>query len=428
MLKFLCMKRFLIILALIVISTLNVRADIIKVDLDELIAIGLKENCELNIKRLELEAYRKDIKIANRLQNPQLQSNVMLGNVALGNSSQAGLVLPVEILKRGVRKKIAEEEFMIKETELKQAEHNYKLQIMQAYFDVLYAKSVYKIQEERLKLFNDLVQITTERPKNSAYYEIDNLKADIQYASQKIELNRAKASMLAKQFELNKILNIGHDDIMYDTKDPSLFGNWSYWNIKLPEYKILENTALEYSYIIKISDNNIEKSELQLVEAKRKRVPDISIAGGYAWQAHPSAPNNYSGAFVGFGMDVPILYNFTPDIQKAEIFLKRSKADKKAYENQLKYELKKDYNTFKYSAENMQYSQKILDESAKIVNLSKEAYIKGKNSYTDLIINETAHQEILSQYLNSMSRHFYSYLEIMQDVGHDILLIDEELL
>ena len=428
MLKFLCMKRFLIILALIVISTLNVRADIIKVDLDELIAIGLKENCELNIKRLELEAYRKDIKIANRLQNPQLQSNVMLGNVALGNSSQAGLVLPVEILKRGVRKKIAEEEFMIKETELKQAEHNYKLQIMQAYFDVLYAKSVYKIQEERLKLFNDLVQITTERPKNSAYYEIDNLKADIQYASQKIELNRAKASMLAKQFELNKILNIGHDDIMYDTKDPCLFGNWSYWNIKLPEYKILENTALEYSYIIKISDNNIEKSELQLAEAKRKRVPDISIAGGYAWQAHPSAPNNYSGAFVGFGMDVPILYNFTPDIQKAEIFLKRSKADKKAYENQLKYELKKDYNTFKYSAENMQYSQKILDESAKIVNLSKEAYIKGKNSYTDLIINETAHQEILSQYLNSMSRHFYSYLEIMQDVGHDILLIDEELL
>ncbi len=422
------MKRFLIILALIIISPLSARADIIKVDLDELIDIGLRENCELKIQRLELETYRKDIKIANRLQNPQIQSNVMIGNVALGNASQAGLVLPIEVLKRGIRKKIAEEDFTIKETELKQAEHNYKLEIMQAYFDVLYAKSVYKIQEERLKLFKDLVRITTERPKISAYYEIDNLKADIQYASQKIELNIAKANMLAKQFELNKILNTGHDDIMYDTKDPSLFGNWSYWNIKLPEYKTLENIALEYSYIIKISDNNIEKSELQLTDAKRKRVPDISIAGGYAWQAHPSAANNYSGAFAGFGMDVPILYNYTPDIQKAEIFLERSKADKKAYENRLKYELKKDYNTFKYSAENMQYSQKILDESAKIVKLSTDAYIKGKNSYTDLIINETAHQEILSRYLNSMSRHFYSYLEIMQDVGHDILLIDEELL
>ena len=421
------MKRFIFILAFIFLSSHGAYADVVKADLDELIEIGLKKNCELNIKRLELEAYNKDIKIADRLQNPQIQSNVMLGNVALGNASQAGLVLPVEILKRGVRKKIALKDYKIKEIELKQAEHNYKLQIMQAYFDVLYAKSVYKIQEERLKLFNDLVKITTDKPR-TALYEIDNLKADIQYARQKIELNRAKAAMLAEQFELNKILNTGSDEIMYDTKDPSLFGNWSYWNIKLPEYKTLESIALEYSYIIKISDNNIEKSELELQMAKRNRIPNASFAGGYAWQAHPSASNNYSGAFAGLGLDVPILYNFTPEIQKAEIFLKRSKADKKAYENQLKYELKKDYNTFKYSAENMEYSQKILDESKRIVKLSTEAYIKGKNSYTDLIINETAHQEVLDQYLNAMLRHFYSYLEIMQDVGHDILLIDEELL
>ena len=420
------MKRFLIIAVLFTFFPC-VYADVIKADLDELVDIGLKQNCELNIKRMELEAYEKDIKIANRLKNPQIQSNVMIGNVALGNASQAGISLPVEVLKRGVRKKIAEEEYSIKETELKQAEHNYKLQIMQAYFDVLYAKSVYKIQEDRLKLFKDLVQITTDKPKGP-HYEIDNLKADIQYARQKIELNRAKAMMLAEQFELNKILNTGSDKDMYDTKDPSLFGNWSYWNIKLPEYKILENTALEYSYVIRISDTNIEKSAYEVEMAKRNRVPDINIAGGYAWQAHPSASNNYGGAFVGFGMDVPILYNFTPEIQKAEIFLERTKAGKKAYENQLKYELKKDYNTFKYSAENMEYSQKILDESKRIVKLSTDAYIKGQNSYTDLIINETAHQEVLSQYLSAMSRHFYSYLEIMQDVGHDILLIDEELL
>jgi outer membrane protein TolC len=58
---------------------------------------------------------------------------------------------------------------------------------MQAYFDVLYAKSVYQIQEERLKLFKSLVQITTDRQKHSSY-EIDNLKADIQYATQQIIL------------------------------------------------------------------------------------------------------------------------------------------------------------------------------------------------------------------------------------------------
>ena len=131
-----------------------------------------------------------------------------MGNVALGNSSQAGIALPIEVMKRGVRKNAAIEQYKIKDTELKQFQHNFKLQVMQAYFEVLYAKSVYKIQEDRLKLFERLVQITTDRPEDSVSYEIDNLKADIQYATQKIELNRARAEMLAKQFELNKVLNV----------------------------------------------------------------------------------------------------------------------------------------------------------------------------------------------------------------------------
>lgn len=426
MLRYICMKRLLFTLALLFCTLASVQAAVVNVDLEKMIEIGLKENCDLKIKRMELKAAEKDIKIANRLKNPEIQSNVVIGNVALGNSSQAGVALPVEVLKRGVRKKIAQEEYSIKETELRQAEHNYKLQIMQAYFDILYAKSVYNIQEERLKLFKNLVKITTDKPKYPAY-EIDNLKADIQYAQQLIEVNRAKAALLAKQFEMNKILNTGKDDVMYDTKEPSLLGHWAFMEIRIPEYEFLENVALQYSYVVKISEKNIDKAEQELTYAKRQRVPDVSVAGGYAWQAHRNAPNDYGGAFVGFNMDLPVLYNFTPEIQKAQIFLERSKAGKKAYEHQLKYELKKDFNTFKYSAENMEYSKKILQDSEKIVKLSTEGYISGKNSYTDLVINENGHQEVLSQYLNAMSRHFYSYLELMQDIGHDIL-IEEDLL
>lgn len=420
------MKRFLITILAIFLCETCTLANVVNVDLDKMIQIGLSENCELKIKRMELKAAEKDIKIANRLKNPELQSNIVMGNVALGNSSQAGISLPIEVLKRGPRKKAAELEYSIKETELKQFEHNFKLQIMKAYFDVLYAKSVYSIHEERLKLFKNLVKITTDKPKYPSY-EIDNLKADIQYAQQLIEVNRAKSNLLAKQFELNKILNTGNDKIMYDTKESSLMGHWAFLNIKLPDYDFLENIALQYSYMVKISEKTIDKSEAELTIAKRNRIPDVSVAGGYAWQAHRNAPNDFGGAFVGFGMDLPILYNYTPDIQKAQIFLERSKANKKAYEHQLKYELKKDFNTFKYSAENMEHSKKILEDSEKIVKLSTEGYINGKNSYTDLVINENGHQEVLSQYLTAMSRHFYSYLELMQDIGHDIL-IEEELL
>lgn len=412
------MKRLILILALTLTTT--VFADVINLDLESLIDIGIKENCELKAKRMELEATRLDIKIANQLKNPQIQSNIVMGNVALGNSSQAGINLPIEVMKRGIRKKKAQDEYNIKEIELKQAEHNYRLQIMQAYFDILYAKSEYKIQEERLKRFKDLVQITTDKPKYPSY-EVDNLKADIQYAQQLIVVNRAKSNLLAKQFELNKILNIGDDSKMYDTKEASLLGKWKFLEIKLPNYDALEKIALENSYIIKISDKKIIDAKDSITLAKRNRVPDVSIAGGYAWQAHRHAPNDYGGAFVGFGIDLPVLYNYASDIAKAKIFLERNKVNKKAYEHQLKYELKKDYNVFKYSAENIEHSKKILEDSVKIVKLTTQGYIKGKNSYTDLVINENGHQEVLSQYMTTLHRHFYSYLELIQDMGCDVL-------
>ena len=107
--------------------------------------------------------------------------------------------------------------------------------------------------------------------------------------------------------------------------------------------------------------------------------------------------------------------------------MQRSKANKKAYEHQLKYELKKDYNIFKYSAENLEYSKEILADSKRIVELSTKRYIDAKNNYSDLIVNANAHQEVLTQYLSIISRHFYSYLELMQDIGHDIL-IEEDVL
>ena len=414
------MKRVFITLALIFTTATAAFANVVNVDLDKMIDIGLKENCDLKAKRMELKAAEIDIKIANKLKNPELQSNIVMGNVALGNSSQAGVVLPVEVMKRGIRKKVAQDEYNIKETELKQAEHNYKLQVMQAYFDVLYAISVYNIQEERLKLFKNLVQITTDKPKYPSY-EIDNLKADIQYAQQLIAVNRAKSNMLSKQFELNKVLNTGNDSVMYDTKESSLLGKWDFLEINLPEYNTLEKIALKNSYLIKISDKNITKAQDEVTLEKRNRVPDISVAGGYAWQAHNHAPNDFGGAFVGFGMNLPVLYNYTPDIMKAQVFLERNKVNRKAYEYQLKYELKKDYNIFKYSAENMEHSKKILEDSAKIVELSTQGYIKGKNSYTDLVINENGHQEVLSQYLTTLHRHFYSYLELVQDLGCDVL-------
>ena len=114
MLKYPCMKRFIVTLIIVLATQISAFANVKNVDLDTMVQIGLKQNCDLKIKRMELKATEKDIKIANRLQNPQIQTNIVMGNVALGNSSQAGVALPIEVLKRGIRKKLQQKNIILK--------------------------------------------------------------------------------------------------------------------------------------------------------------------------------------------------------------------------------------------------------------------------------------------------------------------------
>lgn len=68
-----------------------VYAEVERVSLDDAVQTALRNNLDLQAKRKELAIANADIKIANRLQNPQVQSNILIGQVRTGNSSQAGI-------------------------------------------------------------------------------------------------------------------------------------------------------------------------------------------------------------------------------------------------------------------------------------------------------------------------------------------------
>ena len=218
------MKILVLIIALIAIN-IPVNAEVIRVSLDEAVQLTLRNNLDLQAKKKELGIANSDIKIANKLQNPQVQSNILIGPVRTGNSSQAGLMLPIETFKRGVRKKAAIAHKKAIENEIRQFEHELKIKVMKAYFDVLYYKSVAAILNERKTLYEHMCEITKNRAESLSSYKIDILQSDIRYKKLLIELNRAKADRISAQFALNKVINLAATENMYDTKEASLFSD-----------------------------------------------------------------------------------------------------------------------------------------------------------------------------------------------------------
>lgn len=423
------MKKIVITLFLLFSICLPSSSQVVHITLDNAVNLALENNLDLKSKRKKAEELQQEIKIANALKNPRFESNFLIGRVTRGNSSQFGLSVPVEVAKRGIRKKIAQTNLDIVEKEIKASEHDIKIEIMKNYFNILYLKSVVLIFQEREKLFKNLKTIAEQKSKKYVNYDVDILQADMKYKRQLVYLNKAKADLLIAQFKLNDTINIKNSENMYDTIEESLFINdLSLLNLTLLPYQTIEDTAMKYSYSLAIAESNITKSEQEVAQAKRQRIPNLTIGGGTAYQtAHQTGGDSLPGAYVAIGADIPILYSYSPDIKKAKIVLERSNIDKDSFENHLRYALKQDYNEFKYAKANMEHYKNILSESQKLMNTYSKRYEKGQTSLQNFIQVETMHQETLKDYIGAAQAYYDSYLNLMHNVGHDILMTNQNL-
>lgn len=423
------MKKIVITLFLLFSICLPTSSQVVHITLDNAVNLALENNLDLKSKRKKAEELQQEIKIANALKNPRFESNFLIGRVTRGNSSQFGLSVPVEVAKRGIRKKIAQTNLDIVEKEIKASEHDIKIEIMKNYFNILYLKSVVLIFQEREKLFKNLKTIAEQKSKKYVNYDVDILQADMKYKRQLVYLNQAKADLLIAQFKLNDTINIKNSENMYDTIEESLFINdLSLLNLTLLPYQTIEDTAMKYSYSLAIAESNITKSEQEVTQAKRQRIPNLTIGGGTAYQtAHQTGGDSLPGAYIAIGADIPILYSYSPDIKKAKIVLERSNIDKDSFENHLRYALKQDYNEFKYAKANMEHYKNILSESQKLMNTYSKRYEKGQTSLQNFIQVETMHQETLKDYIGAAQAYYDSYLNLMHNVGHDILMTNQNL-
>lgn len=413
------MKKIFIFLITFIFITLPSNAEVVRISADDAVHLALKHNLALQAKRKEIDILTQEVKIANALKNPQAQTNILMGSIAKTNSSQAGVALPIEVAKRGVRKKTAIAKLNLLEDQIRQEELNLKIDVMGAYFDVVYMKTVVSILQQREELYKKMMLAASSRPKTSVNYEIEKLQSDMRYKKQTILLNKAKADLLCAQFHLNDTLNLKNTSIMYDARETSLFQDHiTLLELQLPKYETIEEIAMKYSYSIRISEDNIAKSKAELAQARHMVIPDITAAAGYAF----SGDGRTEGAFVGGSLDLPILYTYKPEVNRAKIVLERTKIDRISFENKLKYALKEDYNRFKYAKENMNYYKDILKDSETILKMSQNRYAKGQTNLLNVFLNENAHREILNEYISAMQIYYRAYLELMHNVGHDILL------
>lgn len=419
------MKRSLLTLIILVFSAVSVFAidskelansddDKYKITLMEAMNKALEGNIELQEQRKNLGISQNDIKKANALKNPQIQSNLLMGNIARGNSSQIGISLPIEIAKRGVRKQTAQAGLLYTENKIKDYEFKLKLRVRTSYFNLLVAKSNLKIMEDRKALLEDLYEIAKNKPQ-SENYEIELLQADMKLKKQMVQINRARANVRTAQYNFNRVLNLENNLTLYDTKEDSLFEqSFFIARLDIPDYEILENAAFKNRFDIKMCEAKILKARKNITNEQHKKIPDVYLGGGYAF-----AHDGQNGAFVAAGLDVPALYQYAPEVKNAKLEYEKAQLEYNSIINITKNVIHTNHDKFIIAQENVDHYKDILEESQRILKLAKMRYQKGKTPLTNLIVIEHSHQELLNEYLSAIGVYYNAYIALLQEIGVD---------
>ena len=173
-----------------------------------------------------------------------------------------------------------------------------------------------------------------EKPQSSENYKIEFLQADMRLKKQLIAINRAKANVKTARYNFNRVLNLENNDTFYDSLEDSLFDKSFLDEIEVPSYDEAEKMAMEHRHDLQLAKLNIEKSKKELQVAKRNRIPDVSVGGGYAFSMGDKSDGEHlTGAFVAVGADMPVLYRYTPEIESAKLAIEQTELDYKARVN-----------------------------------------------------------------------------------------------
>ncbi|MDD3594063.1 MAG: TolC family protein [Candidatus Gastranaerophilales bacterium] len=400
-----------------------------KINLDEAVKITLENNLDLKAAKINISIAKNNIKMANRLQNPDVNLFYNLGKAGAGNPQQIGLSETIEIAKRSARKNLAKSNFELEKEKVEFTSFDLKMAVREAYVNLMSAKSVLTALKEQQKLLEDLKNIAKKRVEAGAAPEIDLLQAQIALNQMTTQVNTAQVNVKTAAMEFNKIINAKNENaIVYDSNDGNLWEQKTFAMLltpnpaeNLPLFDNIVKDTLKNRFDLKIAKNEIDVAKKNLILIGRQRIPDLALIGGYAYQPDSMSDDGTfkTGAYAGASLvNLPLLYSYRPEIKNAKLQLEQADLKYTSVENKAVKDLKSSYEKFVTAKMNLNYyNDNLLKNSEELVKISKRSYEVGKSNLTSLIVMEQSYKSIILGYNYALAEYYNCWIDFLRDVN-----------
>lgn len=411
--------------------------DVKKVYLNQAIDAALENNIDLQAAKLERNIAKNNIKTANRLQNPSFDAFYFLGAAGNSEPKQLGVSENIEIVKRKARKNLAESNLKLVEKNIDYTIFDLKMDVREAYINLVEAKSILDTLEQQEELQEELLKIAKVRVKNHNAPDIDVIQAEIALNQMITQVNSARVNVKKALSDFNKVIN-NPDNIVYDSMD-NIFSEENNFqemmtpppNFDFPSFDEIVQNAIRNRYDIQIAKQEIDVAEKNLTVTARQRIPDIQLTGGYAYQvgSYTDSGNFNNGAYAGASLvNIPLFYNYSPEIQNAALKLKQAELKYESSKNRAVKDVSAAYDRFLTAADNLNhYEKKIITGSEELIETSKNSYEAGKSDITSLIVMKQSYKSIIIGYTQALAEYYNSWTNFLREVNDEKFTLPEDL-
>ena len=411
--------------------------DVKKVYLNQAIDAALENNIDLQAAKLERNIAKNNIKTANRLQNPSFDAFYFLGAAGNSEPKQLGVSENIEIAKRKARKNLAESNLKLVEKNIDYTIFDLKMDVREAYINLVVANSILDTLEQQEELQEELLKIAKVRVKNHNAPDIDVIQAEIALNQMITQVNSARVNVKKALSDFNKVIN-NPDNIVYDSMD-NIFSEENNFqemmtpppNFDFPSFDEIVQNAIRNRYDIQIAKQEIDVAEKNLTVTARQRIPDIQLTGGYAYQvgSYTDSGNFNNGAYAGASLvNIPLFYNYSPEIQNAVLKLKQAELKYESSKNRAVKDVSAAYDRFLTAADNLNhYEKKIITGSEELIETSKNSYEAGKSDITSLIVMKQSYKSIIIGYTQALAEYYNSWTNFLREVNDEKFTLPEDL-
>ena len=425
------MKKVLILLFILLLapSSFAIQEER-KISLQDAIELAIRTNPQMELARLDVDIARNKIFEANRLQNPSIHTFQNIPKAGVGNPQQVGVDYTIELFKRGKRKETAKTYSLAVSDHQKFLEYGLIAEVKKSYVNLLVKKSKYKVLKEQEQLAKELYENIKQEVEKGNLPKTEEIQAKIAVNKSIMLTNVARTETITAQNYFNSVLNTS--DINLDTKEDFLPDNYSSLmaispNEKTPDLKEIKEYALNNRYDLLMAQKEMIAAQKKLEVAKSLRIPDVELTGGYAYQTKGMSGDGHfqSGGYVGASLvNIPILYNFRPEIDNAKIEIQKA---------ELKYEDTKidairnitdAYEKFVIARENLNYYNKeILTNSRELMEASKKSLSNKEIDFTTFLVSKKLYLELTLGYQDALGEYYSSYADLLKEINSDSIYL-----